>query len=194
MPTDRCPIDCDGGVASELLVHGDLRLRVCATCGVAVGVDVRVRSVDAATGRARRRCILIADPDPTLRGTLRDRLEAQGHGRVVVVATSGTELVEAFTRTLAQGDRADLLVLDVPLESIDGRDTAFAVRAVESALSTRKTPILFFSAVACDVPFKAMLEELGNAKYVRKSEDRPIGERVERIASVVGRLFAVRGA
>jgi hypothetical protein len=73
-----------------------------------------------------------------------------------------------------------------------GRAAATAMRAVEVALGVKRTPILFFSAVLCDEPFKQMLETLGNAKYVRKSDGGDPQQLGERIVAVLERLVGVK--
>ena len=66
---------------------------------------------------------------------------------------------------------------------MDGRDVAFALRAIEAGLGVKRTPLLFFSAVLCDEPFKQVLADLGNAKYIRKAE----GGDVQQLGEVAAR-------
>ena len=140
------------------------------------------------------RSIYVVDSNEPLCTAMRTRLTGAGFAREVITCDNGEALVELLTRSLVAGRKTDLLILDIRLPLLDGRDAAFVVRAVESALGMRKTPILFFSPVICDVPFKAMLEQLGNAKYVRKSEGKTVDQLSDRIAQVVGKLVGARGS
>ncbi|MCB9527646.1 MAG: response regulator [Myxococcales bacterium] len=133
--------------------------------------------------------VMLAEDSTFLRQITRDLLLSKQLCREVVDCEDGVSFVEAYTRALAEGERPDLVVLDVRMPGLDGRQAAFAMRAVETALGVKKrTPILFFSAVLCDEPFKLILAELGNARYIRKSDDGDAQQLGNRIVSVLGRL------
>jgi DNA-binding response OmpR family regulator len=86
------------------------------------------------------------------------------------------------------------VVLDVRMPGMDGREAAVAMRAIEAGFGLKRTPILFFSGVLCDEPFKALLAELKNAKYIRKAEGGDVKELGERIVAVLERLVGGRPA
>lgn len=133
--------------------------------------------------------VMLAEDSAFLRQVTRDLLLSKRLCREVVDCEDGVSFVEAYTRALAAGERPDLVVLDVRMPGLDGQQAAFAMRAVETALGQKKrTPILFFSAVLCDERFKAILAELGNARYIRKSEDGDAQQLGSRIVSVLQRL------
>jgi len=136
--------------------------------------------------------VMLAEDSLFLRQITRDLLLSQQLAKEVVDCEDGVAFVEAYTRALATGHRPDLVVLDVRMPGLDGQQAAFAMRAVETAMGQKRTPILFFSAVLCDEPFKAILKELGNARYIRKSEDGDAQQLGERIVSVLGRLVGAR--
>lgn len=133
--------------------------------------------------------VMLAEDSTFLREITRDLLLSKQLCREVVDCEDGISFVEAYTRSLIEGERPDLVVLDVRMPKLDGRQAAFAMRAVETALGQKKrTPILFFSAMLCDEAFKAVLAELGNARYIRKSDDGDAQQLGNRIVSVLGRL------
>jgi CheY-like chemotaxis protein len=151
-----------------------------------------VEAVRRATeGEALRQMgmVMLAEDSTFLRQITRDLLLSKQLCREVVDCEDGISFVEAYTRSLIEGERPDLVVLDVRMPKLDGRQAAFAMRAVETALGQKKrTPILFFSAMLCDEAFKAVLAELGNARYIRKSDDGDAQQLGNRIVSVLGRL------
>lgn len=136
--------------------------------------------------------VMLAEDSQFLRQITRDLLLSQQLAREVVDCEDGVAFVEAYTRALVDGNRPDLVVLDVRMPGLDGQRAAFAMRAVETAMGQKRTPILFFSSVLCDEPFKAILKELGNARYIRKSDDGDAQVLGERIVSVLGRLVGAR--
>lgn len=136
--------------------------------------------------------VMLAEDSTFLRQITRDLLVSQQLAKDVVDCEDGVAFVEAYTRALVGGSRPDLVVLDVRMPGLDGQQAAFAMRAVETALGQKRTPILFFSSVLCDEDFKAILKELGNARYIRKSEDGDAQQLGERIVSVLGRLVGGR--
>jgi DNA-binding response OmpR family regulator len=69
-----------------------------------------------------KRTILITDDDVELRDSLREQLDLDAEFRTVVAGT-GAEGVEA-----ARADRIDLVILDVGLPDMDGRDVCRELR------------------------------------------------------------------
>lgn len=151
-------------------------------------VEAVQRATEGAPLRQMGR-VMLAEDSAFLRQVTRDLLLSKQLCREVVDCEDGASFVEAYTRALVAGERPDLVVLDVRMPGLDGQQAAFAMRAVETALGQKKrTPILFFSAVLCDEKFKAILAELGNARYIRKSEDGDAQQLGSRIVSVLQRL------
>jgi CheY-like chemotaxis protein len=138
------------------------------------------------------RSVFVVEDSGFLRQVARDLLTTKGLARDVVECSDGPAFLEEFVRAAVAGRKPDLVVLDVRMPEMDGRDAATAMRAVEVALGVKRTPILFFSAVLCDEPFKQMLEALGNAKYVRKADGGDPQQLGERIVAVLERLVGVK--
>jgi len=137
------------------------------------------------------RSVFVVEDSAFLRQVTRDLLTSRSLAKEVVECDDGPAFIEAYVRALAAGQKPELVVLDVRMPEMDGRDVARAMRALEDAMGVKRTPILFFSGVLCDEPFKATLEALGNAKYIRKTDGDPsaLGER---IVAVLERLVGVK--
>jgi len=136
--------------------------------------------------RQMRRVYLVED-SAFLRQLTRDLLLERQLAREVIDLPDGPAFVEAFARELDRNEKPDLVVLDVRMPGLDGREAAYAIRAMEAACGQKRTPILFFSAVLCDEAFKVDLQALGSARYVRKS-DTDVQRLGERVAEVLARL------
>lgn len=137
--------------------------------------------------------VMLVEDSTMLRAFTRDLLLSKQLARDVVDCEDGVAFIEAYTRALISNNRPDLVVLDVKMPGIDGQQAAFAMRALETAIGGKKrTPILFFSSVLCDAPFKAMLQELGNARYIRKSDDGDAQQLGTRVVAVLERLVGAR--
>ncbi|MEZ4468623.1 MAG: response regulator [bacterium] len=136
--------------------------------------------------RQMRRVFVVED-SAFLRALTRDLLLERQLAREVQDWPDGPAFIEAFARAVHAGEKPDLVILDVRMPGMDGREAAYAIRAIETVHDQKRTPILFFSGVLCDEPFKESLKELTNARYVRKS-DEDVQRLGERIAEVLGRL------
>lgn len=136
--------------------------------------------------RQMRRVFVVED-SAFLRALTRDLLLERQLAREVQDWPDGPAFVEAFARAVTANEKPDLVILDVRMPGMDGREAAFAIRAIETVCAQKRTPILFFSGVLCDEPFKESLKELTNARYVRKT-DGDVQRLGERIAEVLGRL------
>jgi CheY-like chemotaxis protein len=79
----------------------------------------------SARGMPSRLRILIVDDDPLLIKSLRDTLEADGHS--IVTANGGREGIETFRE--AGNHRFDVVITDLGMPYVDGRQVASAVKA-----------------------------------------------------------------
>lgn len=98
--------------------------------------------------------VLLADDDHRLTGLLRAYLERAGHS--VAVVHDGHDAIEAYRRL-----RPDLVILDVMMPTLDGRDVCQLLRA-ES-----RVPIVFLTAKASEDDLIAGLQ-LGADDYLTK--------------------------
>jgi CheY-like chemotaxis protein len=77
--------------------------------------------------------ILVVDDDPLLLKSLRDTLEGDGHS--IVTAGGGREGIETFRTALESGQPFAVVITDLGMPYVDGRQVAAAVK--EAAGSTR---------------------------------------------------------
>jgi CheY-like chemotaxis protein len=81
---------------------------------------------------ARRLRILIVDDDPLMLRSLRDTLELDGH--VVVSASDGQAGIDAFLAGHAPGGAFDVVITDLGMPYVDGRQVAAAVKKRDGAV------------------------------------------------------------
>jgi DNA-binding response OmpR family regulator len=118
--------------------------------------------------------VLVVDDDPTVSDVVRRYLERAGHR--VTVATDGAAALDAVTR-----HRPDLIVLDLMLPGLDGREVC---RRLRSHPGTRDIPIIMLTALG-DETDRVVGLQVGADDYVTK----PFSPRelVLRVASVLRR-------
>ena len=105
---------------------------------------------------AQRKTILIVDDDPDIRDSLAEQL-AVGDEFIIHTAATGADGVEA-----ALGARADLVLLDVDLPDIDGREVCRRLRAAGVA-----APVIMLTAAIGDAETIQGLDSGAN-DYVTK--------------------------
>lgn len=82
--------------------------------------------------------VLVVDDDPLLTKSLRDILEADGH--IVTIANGGQAGIDAFLASRAAGEEFALVITDLGMPHIDGREVA---RVIKHA--SRNTPIVLLT-------------------------------------------------
>jgi two-component system, OmpR family, phosphate regulon response regulator PhoB len=101
--------------------------------------------------------VLVVDDDPTVSDVVRRYLERAGHR--VTVATDGAAALDAVTR-----HRPDLIVLDLMLPGLDGREVC---RRLRSHPGTRDIPIIMLTALG-DETDRVVGLQVGADDYVTK--------------------------
>ncbi|MDE2489684.1 MAG: response regulator [Elusimicrobia bacterium] len=128
---------------------------------------------------AAKRRVVIVDDDAMVRESVRLGLEAAG------IAASAVEDASRALETI-RAEKPDLVVLDLYMPAVDGREIA---RALKSDPATAKTPILFFSGSNEAIDVVSGLDA-GGADYVTKPIDGEV--LVRKIRSLL-RLPAAEG-
>ena len=105
---------------------------------------------------AQSKTILIVDDDEDLRGALAEQLDAEDELRTVQAATASAGLEAAETQ------RPDLILLDVDLPDMDGREACRKLRE-----SNVGAPVIMLTAASADVDTIQGLEA-GADDYVAK--------------------------
>ena len=146
-------------------------------------------SGDSKDIRKMKRVFIVEDAN-LLRQITKDLLSERDLFEEVIDCEDGESFVEAYAKSLADGIRPRLVVLDINMPRLDGMDAALAMRAIETAMDVkRRTPILFFSTRVSDDAFKAFLREIGSARYIRKGEDGDSERLGSRLLTVLERLL-----
>lgn len=126
----------------------------------------------AAPAPARFETLLLGDASQALRAVLSEQIRERRIADRVEPCASGEELLTRATEQLSTGGRIDLLILDVDLPVLNGYQAAIALRAVERGLRVPvPTPLIFFTARACDETFRKVLEYIQPARYLSKGDD-----------------------
>ena len=123
----------------DVVEHSGARIEIESTPGL--GTTVRLAfppssTADSAAPGAEARPqlrILIVDDDPLLLKSLRDTLEGDGHS--IVTAAGGREGIETFRSALESGRQFAVVITDLGMPYVDGRQVAAAVK--EAAGATR---------------------------------------------------------
>ena len=92
----------------------------------------------AARGVTNRLQLLLVDDDPLLLKSLREVLEADGHG--VVAADGGQSGIDAFQSAHRGGQPFSLVITDLGMPYVDGRKVAAAVKA-----ESPRTPLILLT-------------------------------------------------
>jgi len=101
---------------------------------------------------------------------------AQGRGHAVTVARDGAQTLEAA----GGGQLPDLILLDVAMPELDGRDV---LRRLKADPRTAVIPVLVVSAFGADQNMRDQLVELGAADVLEKPVDLKLAfDKVERLA------------
>ena len=133
-----------------------------ASEGQSVELRAGRRAADSGQGPvepalAHRPRILIAEDDPEIRGVLADILGEDDYE--IVVARDGQEAL-----ALALGRTPDLVLLDLMMPIVDGREVC---RALRSEPRTRDVPVVVLTASSSDDDIVAGFEE-GATDYITK--------------------------
>lgn len=125
-------------------------------------------------GAVRGLRVLIAEDDPSSLRLYRTYAERRGH--TVIATRDGAE-----TLLLAGAERPDVILLDVSMPKLDGRDVLRQLKATDH---TRRIPVLVVSAAGGDPNLRAQLVELGAQDVVEKPVDLlATFEKAERMAA-----------
>lgn len=103
---------------------------------------------------------------------------AQSRGHAVLFARDGAEAV-----ALAERDVPDLVLLDVSMPRLDGRD---ALRQLKAGARTARIPVLVISAFGGDQQLRDLLLELGAFDVMEKPVDLQIAfNKAERMVEAI---------
>ncbi len=117
--------------------------------------------------------ILVAEDDPSLARLYAAYAQSRGHH--VLVAKDGAE-----TLVTAASELPDLVLLDVAMPKLDGRDV---LKQLKANPKTRPIPVLVVTAFGGDQNLRDLLLELGAFDVLEKPVDLQIAfNKAERVA------------
>ncbi len=140
-------------VESEVGAGTVFRIFLPAYAGPAAVVDSRRREIPASASAS----VLIVDDEPDVRGLLQDLFSS--HGMSVSTAKSGREAVEIYRE---HGSEIDVVLMDMIMPEMDGRETFWILKAINPAAR-----IVLFSGYSADDGVKSLLEA-GAKAFIRK--------------------------
>jgi two-component system, OmpR family, KDP operon response regulator KdpE len=114
--------------------------------------------------------ILVVEDNEQLLKLLRRVLEREGYE--VIAAASGIELMK-----LVYSSKPDLIVLDVGLPDVDGRDLLATLKKDPKTFSI---PVLVWSGRDADTTRRVVLD-LGAEDYVEKGPPKALVSKIERV-------------
>jgi CheY-like chemotaxis protein len=118
--------------------------------------------------------ILVAEDDTAVAKLYAAYAQSRGHG--VLFAHDGAE-----TLMVAASELPDLILLDVSMPKLDGRD---ALQQLKASPRTAKIPVLVISAFGGDQSLRDLLLELGAFDVMEKPVDLQIAfNKAERVVS-----------
>jgi len=122
--------------------------------------------------------ILIAEDDDAVLSMYARYARRRGHS--VVLAHDGPEAL-----VMAAAELPDLVLLDIAMPKLDGRDVLRQLKATER---TRRIPVLVITASGGEQNLRTLLSELGAEDVLEKPVDLPIAfAKAERIAERGGK-------
>ena len=93
-----------------------------------------------------QKTVLLVEDDPDIRDIVQDVLEAEGYD--VVPASHGRQALE-FLSGARESERPDLVILDMMMPLVDGREV---LRAMQRDADLASIPVLVISAIAREKP------------------------------------------
>jgi DNA-binding response OmpR family regulator len=127
-----------------------------------------------ASSPPRKLRILIAEDEPSLLVLYARYAEKRGHE--VLLAHDGAEAL-----VVAATELPDIVMLDVAMPKLDGRDV---LRQLKANAHTRHIPVLVVTASGGEQSLRTLLSELGADDVLEKPVDLPIAfNKAERIVA-----------
>ena len=108
----------------------------------------------------------------------------------VYTCADGAKFITKITEQFDLQYPVSLVILDIQMPVMSGRNAAVAMRAVEAGfkLGDKKIPILFFSVKKCDENLKKVMEFCQPAQYVNKGVSNSPQELFDRVKHVIAQF------
>ncbi len=129
--------------------------------------------------------VVVAEDSETVANLIKKVLVNKKYSRDVVVTSNGVEFISAITELFKNGERVDLVILDVEMPILNGIQAALSLRELEKKAGRSKTPILFFTGRSADDKFKMILKRLQPSSYVNKGTSQNPMDLMKRMEKVM---------
>ena len=172
---------CGVDVPYSYVEREDRREITCAYCGFTLDVEKSGKSSDVRDGY-----VLVTDDSQNVRDIIVDALKATNIYKNIMAFENGLELTTSFSYLVSRNSPIDVAIIDVVMPIMDGFTAAKTLRAIESKYKISATPIIFFSAVQADDPFREKMELLSPAMYLNKGADSEPDSLARRVKQLVG--------
>ncbi|MFI7588478.1 response regulator [Spongisporangium articulatum] len=138
-------------------------------------------------GRPAALTYLIVDDDPGDIMMIADILESLAGSRVVHSVGDGREALDFLRRVgrYADAPRPDVILLDLNMPRMDGRETLTAIKA---APALRTIPVVVFSTSTADSDVDACLSRYANAYVAKPVEFSQLESALQAIDGFFGQL------
>ena len=169
-----------------MVKHGEEEI-ACANCGFVFKASAKpIRTL---------RAVLMADDSPVLLRRVAELLEGKEISRTVITCKNGEEFVERSVSRLRAGLPISMAILDITMPILNGVNAAVTLRAIERGIggSSKKIPILFFTANKSDPSFRKVLSYCAPAHYINKGVGSNPEEFADRIYKVISGLLQEQG-
>jgi len=144
--------------------------------------DEETRQTTAVPGRR----IYLADASESLRSAVRAKLVSPIQSDTLIECANGFDLLAACVGGLCRGEAPSLIITDVRLQILDGKNAALLLRAAEEAFEVEApTPIVFFTELPRDEALKRLLAFVGQAHYVQKVASESPEQLAQRLADAM---------
>ena len=193
-----CPA-CGFRSQPDHVPRGRLTFLTCSSCGMVVSArsgelaaaprpPSAASGDEAATARIATGMIghlILADDSALLRDAAMKALPQTRAGVGVETVADGFELLTRFVASHREGAPPSAIVMDVTMPIIDGKNAALMLRAIEDAFGKPPTPIIFFTLKPHDEGFQRLIDYLGVARHVAKTEGASPEELATSLATAV---------
>ncbi|OGF63426.1 MAG: hypothetical protein A2Y62_07230 [Candidatus Fischerbacteria bacterium RBG_13_37_8] len=176
-----CP-SCGENVDTTVIDRGRRKDLCCVFCGFPIDV-AHPQQFSAQRG------IFIVDDSKLLVQMINDYFIKNELSKKIILAYDGGSFITQYVQQLRAGEQIDLVILDIVMPVLSGINAAIAMRAIETAFSKERSPILFFSSKRADDQLLAAMKFCAPAHYICKGEPENTDDLCERMYKVANNLL-----
>ena len=177
---------CNEDVLTYSVIRDGKEEICCLYCGLPLQKEEKSKTSQNANFVSDT--ILHADDSAFMRELVKDIVEKNSLCLNFLPFDNGERLIVEYLKSLLNGKRFNLIILDIRMPFLSGISTAIAIRAIEEAMEKPKTPILFFSVKQADDELKKFIEHTSPAFYLNKGATENIEDLEKRLVYALGTI------